>query len=342
MLKLTGGVTRDPRIEPLIDGAVKPENIDLDFVLISPGELHYRNLKYDEFDVFQMSISESIMTKERVDGSKWQWSGLPVFPSKAFIWLNLFVNVEAGIKDLRDLKGKRVGVPDYPMTAALWMRIFLRELYGIKPSDIIWHNGRTKKFSHGVIFDLDKNPPPGVSIQWLSDDQTLDVMLDRGELDAAFGFPPRHEAHDFSAIDRYGGTPIAGNPKIRKLFPDGGRQIIAEYDQKTGVLPSNHMFMVQNRILEKHPWVALELYKAFGRAKEVAYEKARLACAAYLLFEGDDYKNQTAKFGEDPYPFGIKENRKMLEILFHGSFEEGLTKKSAKIEEVFCRSVLDT
>src|ERR1043166_5696381 len=174
MLKLTMGLAKDPRIEPLIDGSVVPENIDLEFVLSSPGEIHYRNLKYNEFDAFQMSISEFIMVKESSGPLSEQWCGLPVFLSKAFIWLNLFVNQQSAIRSLSDLKGKRVGVPDYPMTAAVWMRIFLRELYGIQPNDILWYNGRTKQFSHGVILGLDKNPPNGVSIEWLTESETLD------------------------------------------------------------------------------------------------------------------------------------------------------------------------
>lgn len=133
MLKLIFGLTREPRLEPLIDGTVKPQNINLDFVFSSPGEIHYRNLKYDEFDVFQMSISEFLMVKERAGNKKWRWSGLPVFLSKAFVWLNLFVNVQAGVGNLGDLKGKRVGVQDYPMTAALWMRIFLKEFRNSAP-----------------------------------------------------------------------------------------------------------------------------------------------------------------------------------------------------------------
>lgn len=341
MLKLTVGLTREPRLEPLIDGTVKPQNIELDFVFSSPGEVHYRNLKYDEFDVFQMSISEFLMVKDRDGNSKWRWSGLPIFLSKAFLWLNLYVNVQSDIKGLGDLKGKRVGIQDYPMTAALWMRIFLKEFHGIQPQDIMWFNGRAKEFSHGAIFELDKKPPPGVSIHWLRNEQTLDVMLDKGELDVAYGVLPRHTS-DFGKIDRYGGTPIAGNPRLRKLFPDGGRKIITDYYQRTGVLPSNHMYVVQSAILEKAPWVALELLKAFQRSKEVSYERARNANSAYMLFEGRDFKDQAETFGEDPYPLGVRQNRKMLEILFRGSYEDGLTRNLAKIEDIFHPTTLDT
>jgi 4,5-dihydroxyphthalate decarboxylase len=166
-------------------------------------------------------------------------------------------------------------------------------------------------------------------------------MLDQGELDIAYGFPPRQE-RDFAKIDRYGGTPIAGNEKIRKLFPDGGRKVITDFYKRTGVLPSNHMYVVQNSVLNKAPWVALELFKAFQRSKEISYERAREASSAYMLFQGRDFKEQAELFGEDPFPLGVRQNRKMLEILFHGSYEDGLTKNLAKIEDIFHPSTLDT
>ena len=107
MLHLVAGLTKNPRLEPLMDGTVKPRNIDLEFVVTSPPELFFRNLKYDEFDMFEMSIAEYLMTRERRKEARWQWSALPVFPAKAFIWLDLFVNTNAGIHRLDDLKGKR-------------------------------------------------------------------------------------------------------------------------------------------------------------------------------------------------------------------------------------------
>lgn len=337
MRQLTFGLSRDLRLEPLIDGTVKPQNIELEFVFSSPTELHYRNLKFNEFDLFQMSISEFLIVKDMEETSKWHWTGLPVFFSKAFGWLNLFVNSGTKITHLGDLKGKRVGIPDYPMTGALWMRIFLKEFYGIVPGDIDWYIGRTKDVSHGALLGLDRNPPPGVHLTWLTEKQTLDRMLDNGELDAAYGFPVRREigVSEFRTIDRYGGTVLTGNPRLRKLFLDGGRQVINEYYAKTAILPANHMFAIQNSILDEHPWVAIELYKAFQKSKEAAYDRAKRLSSTYLLFEGEDYANQDQLFGEDPYPLGVKENRKMLETLFRGSHEEGLTKTLPLMERIF-------
>lgn len=344
MLDLTIAFSKNPRLTPLIERAVTPQNINLNFVQIHPAELFFRNLKYDEFDVTEMSISDFLIARERSDGKRWQWSALPVFLLKAFLWLNTYVNNDSQIKSAADLKGKRFGVPDYQMTAALWMRIVFDELYGIKHRDIYWHAGRTKDVSHGVLLGLDKDPPPGVSLHWLGEDETLDKMLDKGQIDAAWGFAPHYErgSENFRNIDRYGGTPIAGNPRIRRLFPDGGKSIVTEYYQKTGVFPVNHMVVVKKHILEKDPWVALELYKAFSRSKDLAFEQARTVAAGYFFFVEELVKQQSAIFGSDPYPLGIRANARMLDVLMQASFKEGLTKKLASIEEIFYSTTLDT
>jgi 4,5-dihydroxyphthalate decarboxylase len=343
MLKLKFVSALNPRLAPLLDRTVKPENIELEFVLCPPSELFYHNLSDDDFDVSEMSMSECLIVKERNEPGRWQWSGLPVFLSKAFMWFSLAVNTASGINRAEDFKGKRVAIPDYPMTAALWMRIMFQELYGVQPQDVQWYVGRGKK-SHGAILGLDRQQLPGISLEWLNDDQTMDVMLDKGELDAAFGMVPRsdHEASPFEKVDRYGGTPMEGNPRIRKFFPDGGRQIMTDYFRKTGLLPSNHIIVVQQRILAEHPWVAMELFRALQKSKEIAYQRARAMMGTYLLFEGEDYKQQSQLFGTDPYPLGIKQNQKMLDVLFRSSHEEGLTKKLARIEDIFHSTTLNT
>lgn len=337
MLKLTVGFSKNIRVEPLVDGTVKPRNLELQFVPCNPGELFYRNLKYDEFDVFEMSFSEYLMVKARGDKQKWQWTGLPIFLSKAFIWLNLFVNVGAQINDLEDLKGKLLGIPDYPMTAALWFRKILKELYGIEPEQIVWYNGRTKDLSHAGLMGLDEDAAHGVDLHWLTEQQTLDVMLERGEIDAAVLIPRRgdSETKGLRTLDRYGGTTLVGNPNIRSLFLDSGRNIIKKFYSKTGFLPINHLIVVQNEVLAKNPWIALELYELFQESKQKAYERARYHNQAYLFFPGDDFKKQAEIFGEDPYPFGLKANRRMLQTLVESSLEQRLISAPVSIEECF-------
>jgi 4,5-dihydroxyphthalate decarboxylase len=283
------------------------------------------------------------MTRERRKGDRWQWSALPIFPAKAFVWLGLYVNTAAGIADLKDVRGKRVGVPDYVMTAALWMRVIFRELYGIRADEISWFVGRTRDLSHGGLLGLDTAPPTGLSLTWLTAAETFDVMLDRGEIDMAFGFAPRHDPKLFSLnIDRYGGTPLEGNPRIGKLFADGGRDVVEDFFQKTGIVPANHVIVAQRRLLEQHSDLAPELLRLFSASKQTAYERAARRGPAYLYFEGTDPALQAATYGDDPFPFGIRHNRPMLEMLFRSSHEEGLTHKLATIEDAFFKGTLDT
>jgi 4,5-dihydroxyphthalate decarboxylase len=346
-LRLTLAFSDNPRVQPLKDGAVKPQSIELNCVTLDPSALFQRNLVYDEFDVSEMSISETLLAKERrqqYGGGKWDWSALPVFLSRGHVWDTLYVNAASGINGLADLKGKRIGVPDYDMTAALWFRITLKDLYGIEARDNIWYNGRTKELSHGGALGLDKAGPVGITHHWLSVDQTLDVMLDRGDIDActAIRQGSRVSAGDPTVIDRYGGTPIRGNPRLRKLLEDGGREVVYDYYRKTGFFQCNHNVIVQNRILREHPWVALELYHAFQRSKEMAYERARRSQSAYLYFPGTDFQAQAAVLGDDPYPMGLRAMGKNLERAIQGSLEHGLLTTPLRLEDVYCRTTLQT
>ena len=98
--------------------------------------------------------------------------------------------------------------------------------------------------------------------------------------------------------------------------------------------------IVQNRILREHPWVALELFNAFQRAKEIAYERARRSQVAYLYFPGKDFQEQAAVLGEDPYPIGIRAMGKNIERAIPGSLEQGLLRQPLRLEDVYYRTTL--
>ena len=59
---------------------------------------------------------------------------IPVFPSRFFRHSCIFVYAESGIREPKDLIGKRVGIPEYQMTAPVWIRGILADEYGVDRS----------------------------------------------------------------------------------------------------------------------------------------------------------------------------------------------------------------
>ena len=324
-LRLTMGFGDNPRVEPLRDGTVKLDSIELEFV--PSRNLFYHNLAIDDLDCSEMSISETLLGRERTDGTKWDWTAVPVYMSRAHGWTNMLVNTSSGIESLADLKGKRVATPDYDMTFALWMRCLLKDLYDMEASDVNWYNIRPRGESHGMALDLDKSPPPGVNLNWYPEGFDAFGALVRGDIDAAcIPYPPGGE----------------GNPNVKRLLPDDGKAVITQHYQKMGVLQTNHHVIVQNRIVKEHPWVPMELYNAFNRSKRVAYQRARRQMEAYLYFDGNDFGDQASIFGEDPYPCGMKAMRPMVERLIQGSLEQGLIRKPITPEDIYHPTTIDT
>ncbi|HLY66468.1 MAG TPA: ABC transporter substrate-binding protein, partial [Chloroflexota bacterium] len=91
----------------------------------------------------------------------------------------------------------------------------------------------------------------------------------------------------------------------------------------------------------EHPWLAFNLYSAFVKSKEASYAKLSESIPSGLIF-GPEYLAQTRKiFGSDPFPYGVKANRPMLETIIDYSHEQGLTPEKLKIEDLFAPSTLD-
>src|SRR5215468_11485997 len=145
----------------------------------------------------------------------------------------------------------------------------------------------------------------------------------------------RVTASDPTVVDRWGGTQIAGNPRLRKLRVDDGESVVFEYYRRTGFFQANHHVILQNRILREHPWVALELFDAFRRSKEIAYERARRSAATYLYFPGNDQREQAAVLGDDPYPLGLRAMGKNIERAIRGSLEQGLLTKPLRLDDIY-------
>src|ERR1700730_17009857 len=75
-LRLSLAITSNPRTWPIIDGRIKAEGIDFAKTVLGPAEMFWRQLRFAEFDVSEMSMSELMMIRNRGDD---RFIGIPVF-----------------------------------------------------------------------------------------------------------------------------------------------------------------------------------------------------------------------------------------------------------------------
>jgi 4,5-dihydroxyphthalate decarboxylase len=115
----------------LLDGTVPVEGFDLKTVSISPpSQIFLRMLRNEEFDASEMSLSNYLIA---LGGGDRRFVAIPVFPSRVFRHSHIWINANAGIRERRDLIGKRVGIADYSMTALLFIRGMLQHQYNVLP-----------------------------------------------------------------------------------------------------------------------------------------------------------------------------------------------------------------
>ncbi len=322
------------RVEPLMTGTIKAEGIELIPTYSHPAETFWRQLKFGEFEVAEMSMSSYLIAKSR--GA--DMIALPVFPSRRLFQTEISYHVDSGVTEPGDLVGKRLGVAEYQQTAALWILGILEHDFAVSQYKIQWYMERSEEMSHGGATGF--KPPPGISFNRIAPNKSLASTLLEHELDAAHIASPwvlRANALDRSS--RITGTG-ADWSKIKPLFPD--RMAEAQRFQKQhGFLPVNHTYIIRGDIYRKHPWVAFNLYSGFVRAKALAREKLVESIPSALFF-GPEYLKRTQDIiGEDPFPYGIKANEAMLETITTYSYEQGLTPKKMNYKELFAENTLE-
>jgi len=334
MPKLTLGFISafNERVDPLMDGTVKAEGIELIPTYSHPAETFWRQLKFKEFEVAEMSMSSFLIAKSQ--GS--DMVALPVFPSRRLFQTELSYHVDSGITKPGDLAGKKLGVAEYQQTAALWIRGILEHDFGVSQYNIHWHMERSEEMSHGGATGF--KPPAGISFNRIAANKSLVSTLLGNELDVA------HVASPFvleaNTLDR--SSRIVGKndwSKIRPLFPD--RMMEGErFFKNHGFLPVNHTYIIRGDIYRKYPWIAFNLYSGFVKAKALARQKLADSIPSALFF-GPEYLAMTRRLiGDDPFPYGIKANQAMLDSITSYSHEQGLTPRQMKPEELFAEQTL--
>ena len=324
-LRLSFGCWNYDRTRALMDGRVQADGIDLNYLNMPVEETFFRMLRHKEFEVAEMSLSSytvSLFSEAR------PFIAIPIFPSRFFRHSCIYVNAASGIKEPKDLIGKRIGNPEYQMTAPAWIRGILQDEYDVPVDSVTYFTGGEEE--PGRPEKLKLNLPPNIKVERIGPQQTLSAMLASGEIDALY-------------TARMPSSYLNGGGKVKRLF---GSYVDIEkaYYRKTKIFPIMHTVVIRRDVYEQNRWVAQSLYKAFCEAQAETYKDLyeTAALKAMLPWLTAHVEEARAEMGEDFWPYGLEKNYATLDTFLRYSFEQGLSKRKLNPQDLFAPEALET
>ncbi|MBI4293017.1 MAG: ABC transporter substrate-binding protein [Betaproteobacteria bacterium] len=313
------------RTRALADGSVRPDGIDLTVLSLGPEETFFRMARYREFDASELSLSSYTISLGRDDPP---FIAIPVFPSRSFRHSSIYISTKSGIREPRDIIGKRVGVPEYQMTAPVWIRGMLAEDYGIDPMGFEYFTGGQDEPGREEKLKLDFSP--SIRTRPIGPGKTLSQMLVDGEIDCM---------HTARAPSTFATRPDA----VQRLFPNYV-EVERDYYRRTRIFPIMHIVAIRRELYRAHPWVAQSLAKAFAeaKAKVIAGYTQTAALKAMLPWLTAHVEEAQREMGEDWWPYGLEPNYHVLDTLLRYHHEQGLSKRRFAPEELFAPETLDS
>ncbi len=283
-----------------------------------PRMLFDRVTAENDLDLTEMSLSEYITMVSEGRGSL---VALPVFTSRVFRHSFICGNLNKGVRQPKDLEGRRVGVPLYSMTAAVWCRGLLRDDYNVDLSGVTWVEGSMDQpGSHGRAKERAFHKP--LRIEPNATSCSLSQLLEAGAIDATIG-----------ALMPQG---LGTSGQIARIFPNF-REVERDYYERTRIHPIMHLIVAKRALIERNPWMYRALLDAFRDAKHLALARMRYTGApkTMLPFLHAEVEETLQLFGEDPWPDGVDQNRATLNKAVEYMTFDGLIDRAPSLDELF-------
>src|SRR5438552_2134964 len=318
-LSLTLAIGYYGRTRGLVPGQVPVQGVSLNVLNLPPEEAFFRFTFFREWEVSETSMGKSVPLRSQEDNGI---AAIPVFPSRVFRQSMIYVRDGGRIDRPEQLKGKRIGIPEWAQTAVIYSRGYRNHKASVPLGSVEWVQAGVNQA--GRVEKVKPKLPEGVRLR-AEPQRSLNDMLLAGDIDAVLSArPPR----DFGS-------------GIRRLFPDY-EAIEAAYFRETGIFPIMHLIVIKTEVLERHPWLAMNLYKAFEEAKRrsIARLSDITASHAPLAWLAPHAERMKGLFGEDFWPYGLEKNRTTLQAFVDFAFEQGVCHRRLELEELFPKQVL--
>lgn len=326
-LPLTLAIGPYDHTRDLTEGAVPVEGVALRTLNLPIEEIFYRFTLHREWDISEMSTGKYVALRSQNDRGI---MALPVFVSRAFRHSMFYVKAGSPVRRPQDLQGRKVGVPEWAQSAGVYGRGFLSDYLGMDIRKIQWVQSGVNNVGRKEKVRL--SLPEGLDYRAVEHKSLNDMLLD-GELDAVMSARP----------------PSALGHGIERLMPDY-QALEEQYFKDTRIYPIMHALVVKGAVLDDHPWVAMNLYKAFEEAKSRSYERMSDVTASHapLAWLAEYAARMKTLFGQDFFPYGVgageggQINRATLDAFCKWGHEQGVCERRLSVEELFPKNVLSS
>lgn len=290
--------------QALKDGAVKPQGYTLEFEEVPAIIQAFRRMARGlEFEVSEMAITTYLCARAHHKA----FTALPIFLVRGFHHGAILHNTKLGIRNPKDLEGKKVGVNrGYTVTTGVWARSVLQHEHGVDLDKITWVLSGDE---HVAEFQ------PPANVVSIEKGKTLEQLLTAGEIAACIGVQVEH-------------------PDVAPLIPDAAEHGFRLL-QQSGYYPINHLLVVKDEVLRAHPELPARLFEAFVAAKQPYLEQLRAGSIAAPTKPDRMYQRVLEITGKDPLPYGVEANRPMLEALIGYAVEQHIISVPCAVEELF-------
>ena len=296
--------------------------------MVHPSEMFWRQLRFAEFDVSEMSMSSLIISVSRGDT---RWVAIPVFTMRKFFHTSIIVRTDSGIAAPADLRGKRIGVPEYQQTWAIWARGILQHEFGVHARDIEWFMERNPDKSHGGATGF--TAPEGVRVNQI---------------------PPTHQyGRDAGARRARRGAALSGREEPgrpqqgRCLGRDAGTCSPTRPPKGAATLPRPDCF--RSTIPS---WCGARCWRAIPGSRSISTRlswrprrRSRATgtrtCTGISKPDCSTAASSARSPSNDPLAYGFKAARPVLETITQYVHEQGLCARRVGLEEIFAPSTLD-
>lgn len=316
-IPLTLAISHYDHVTELVTGRVPVEGVELTCLNLQIEEIFFRQFNYGDFDVSEVSMGKYCSLVSQRDSPL---VAIPVFPSRVPRHSSIYIRRDGPVKAPADLAGKRIGIPEWAQTAAVYSRGLIAHQYGIDLTSIEWiqagvdQAGRLEKVKLNLPSGMKYTPRP---------DKSLSGMLISGEIDAALS------AHAPACFEH-------GHPNVARLFPDY-LEVEMKYVKDTGIYPIMHAVAFRREIVERNPWVAANLFKAFDEARRRSVERAlnNTSSALPLPWGYELVRRMQDVVGPELMPYGVDANRTTLDAFLQYAHEQGVLHRRLTPEELF-------